>query len=198
VRVFVDYRDLRRGADEAAGGRFEPDWGRLTQWLGAEAVSEASGVPASALRSEGATVYVAVTRSVSDGPLRTWATTELARVPGVSVVLTEVEGEGGSPCGGCEGCGTSSGRCGYAAKVSGGEAVAHAIRADLLRLSREGAFDWAAVSASDRHLAPVARFLITRGHRVFHAGFSPRGREFAAACLASVDLRPHLPQLKRV
>jgi hypothetical protein len=196
VRVFVDHRDFRRGADEAAGGRFEPDWGRLTQWLGAEAVSEACGVSPSALRYEGTSVYVAVTRSVSDRPLRSWATTELSRVPGVSVLLAEVEGEGVSLCGGCEGCGTSSSRCGSGAKVAGGEAVADAIRADLLRLSREDVFDWAVVVASDRRLAAAARFLITRGHKVVHAGFPPRGRELAAACLASIDLRPHVRHLE--
>ena len=63
VRAFVDYTEVRGGVDEATVGQIEPDWELLTRWLGGEAVSEASGVPPSALRYEGASVYVAVTRS---------------------------------------------------------------------------------------------------------------------------------------
>ena len=198
MRVFVDYRDFQRGADDVAGGTFEPDWARLVWWLGIEAVCLASAVPASAVRFEGAAVYVAVTRGAADGALRSWAATDLAGIPGVSAVLTEVEGGTASLCDSCGTCDGTSGRCGSGASVSAEEAVSAAVRADLLRLSREDAFDWAVVASSDRRLAAVARLLVGRGHRLVHAGFPPRGRELAAACSASLDLRQHLRGLERV
>ncbi len=197
VSPFVDHSEIRRGAGEVAGGRYEPDWDRLLRWLGAEAIATVSGMPASALRSGGASVYVPVSRSVADGALRAWATTELARVPGVRVVLTEAEGRPASLCDGCGACDAASGRCGSGASFTAREAVADAVRADLLRMSREDVFEWAVVVSSDARLAPVARLLIARGQNVVHAGFPPRGRELAAACLASVDLRPHLGRLGR-
>jgi len=115
----------------------------------------------------------------------------------VSVVLTEVAGGSASLCDGCGACDSSSGRCGSGASVTAEEAVAAAIRADLLGLSREGALDWAVVVSSDRRLAPVVELLAARRCRVVHAGFPPRGRELAAACWASVDLRSHLRRLGR-
>ena len=71
------------------------------------------------------------------------------------------------------------------------------MRADLLRTSREGEFDWAVVVSSDPRLAAVAKLIARRGHRVVHVGFPPRGRELAAACSAAVDVRSYLERLGR-
>lgn len=131
VRVFVDYWNLQLGARERLKRNFQPDWRRIPQWLGTDAVRLAIGDPSLPLRLGGLTCYMSYNpASEADRKFKTWASNFLDRVPSVQVVCKE--------------------------------------------------------------------FLSSKGRRVIHVGFPPKGMNLAKTCWASLDLGPHLRSLERV
>ncbi len=89
VRVFIDFWNFQLSAKDATGGKYSPDWMRLPRWLATDAAASITGVPASGLQYEGASVYLSVAPGAADARLRDWATKFLDRVSGVTVVLKE-------------------------------------------------------------------------------------------------------------
>ena len=90
VRVFVDYWNLQLGARDKLKRNFQPDWKRIPQWLGVEAVRLAVGDPNLVLRLEGLNAYLSYKpASEADRKFKTWASNFLDRVPSVQVICKE-------------------------------------------------------------------------------------------------------------
>jgi uncharacterized LabA/DUF88 family protein len=196
ARVFVDFWNFQLSANGANGGPYRPDWNVLPRWLGTEAVATVAGLQADRLQYEGASVYVSVHPS-GDAKLRDWATNFLDRVPGVTVVLKERVRRRLPACQGCHQEIATCPSCGVSLALTEEKGVDVAIATDMIKLAWEEAYDWAVLVSSDRDFVPAVEFLNSKGRKIVHAGFPPRGSRLAATCWGSVDLRRHLVQLQR-
>jgi uncharacterized LabA/DUF88 family protein len=64
-----------------------------------------------------------------------------------------------------------------------------AIATDMIKLAWANSYDVAVIVSSDRDFVPVAEFLQTRGLKVVHAAFPPKGSELSQKCWASFDVK---------
>ena len=62
---------------------------------------------------------------------------------------------------------------------------------DMISLAWVDNYDIAVLVSSDRDFVPVAEFLETRGIKVIHGAFPPKGAELTARCWGSINI-PHL------
>jgi uncharacterized LabA/DUF88 family protein len=53
---------------------------------------------------------------------------------------------------------------------------------DMISLAWANAYDVAVIVSSDRDFVPVAEFLQTKGIKVIHASFPPKGSELSQKC----------------
>lgn len=60
--------------------------------------------------------------------------------------------------------------------------------ADMIRLAWAANYDIAVLVSSDRDFVPVAEFLETRGIKVIHAAFPPKGAQLTARCWGSLSV----------
>ena len=59
---------------------------------------------------------------------------------------------------------------------------------DMISLAWVDNYDVAVLVSSDRDFVPVAEFLETKGIKVIHGAFPPRGAQLTARCWGSVDI----------
>ena len=72
-----------------------------------------------------------------------------------------------------------------------------AIATDMIRLVWEESYDYAVLVSSDADYVPAVEFLSSKGRRIIHVGFPPKGMSLAKTCWASLDLAPYLKSLER-
>ena len=71
---------------------------------------------------------------------------------------------------------------------------------DMISLAWVDNYDIAVLVSSDRDFVPVAEFLETRGIKVIHGAFPPKGAQLTAKCWANIDiarLRRFPPRISR-
>ena len=59
---------------------------------------------------------------------------------------------------------------------------------DMIGLAWADNYDIAVLVSSDRDFVPVAEFLETRGIKVIHGAFRPKGAQLTARCWGSIDV----------
>ena len=59
---------------------------------------------------------------------------------------------------------------------------------DMISLAWVDNYDVAVLVSSDRDFVPVAEFLETRGIKVIHGAFPPKGAQLTARCWGSIDI----------
>ncbi|MDE0527539.1 MAG: NYN domain-containing protein [Truepera sp.] len=59
---------------------------------------------------------------------------------------------------------------------------------DMISLAWVDNYDSAVLVSSDRDFVPVAEFLETRGIKVIHCAFPPKGSELTARCWGSINV----------
>ncbi|MHB0978970.1 MAG: NYN domain-containing protein [Thermoleophilia bacterium] len=198
VRVFVDYWNFQLSASEMLGRNFRPDWKRIPQWLGVDAVRLAVGDPTLALRLDGLAAYMSYNpASEADRRFKTWASNFLDRVPSVQVVCKERKPRYAPQCQQCHQAIIECPHCGAAMAGTVEKGVDVAIATDMIRLAWEESYDYAVLVSSDADYVPAVEFLNSKGRRVIHVGFPPKGMNLAKACWASLGMAPHLPGLER-
>jgi uncharacterized LabA/DUF88 family protein len=69
---------------------------------------------------------------------------------------------------------------------------------DMISLAWADAYDVAVLVSSDRDFVPVADFLQTRGIKVIHGAFPPKGHFLSQKCWASMDIAALKPQFTRI
>lgn len=198
VRVFVDYWNLQLGAREKLGRNFMPDWKRIPQWLGVDAVRLAVGDPNLALRLEGLNAYLSYNpASEADRKFKTWASNFLDRVPSVQVICKERKPRYAPSCQSCHQAVETCPHCGATMAGTVEKGVDVAIATDMIRLAWEESYDYAVLVSSDADYVPAVEFLNSKGRRVIHVGFPPKGMSLAKTCWASLNMGPHLTGLER-
>ena len=73
-----------------------------------------------------------------------------------------------------------------------------AIVTDMIRLAWARAYDVAILVSSDADFIPAVQFLDSKGLRIVHGAFPPRGMALAKTCWASIDMRTVLDTIQRV
>ena len=59
---------------------------------------------------------------------------------------------------------------------------------DMISLAWVDSYDIAVLVSSDRNFVPVAAFLETRGIKVIHGAFPPKGAHLTAQCWGAVNV----------
>jgi len=128
-----------------------------------------------------------------DSKLKNWFMTRLDKMPGVSVVLRERQRKRNYPkCPKCQAEVQACQTCSADMRGTEEKGVDTRIATDLIRLAWEDGYDAAVLLSADRDFVPVAEFLQTKGIKVIHGAFPPKGSELTQKCWGNLDL----PNLK--
>ncbi len=202
VRVFVDYWNFqltlnereakKRGLDDF---RFPVDWKALGAWLAGKACN---AVNIGAHSFDGAIIYTSHDARTTEGRrFHAWATSWLARQPGVAVESLERKPKSPPKCPSCHETILRCPHCKQAIQAMHEKGVDTLIATDMIRLAWEEAYDIAVLATSDRDLIPAVKFLNQKGRKIVHGGFPPLGSELAAACWASFNIYPMAAEITR-
>ena len=69
--------------------------------------------------------------------------------------------------------------------------------ADMMGLAWANAYDAAVLVSADRDFVPVADFLQTKGIKVVHGAFPPKGSHLSQRCRGSINLTKLMPGFRR-
>lgn len=196
VRIFVDFwkfsLSLRR-----ANSTFMVDWRPVGPLFAAEAGKLVA--PGGSVVFEALHVYGSFDPAkTQDGKLKHWFTNTLDRMPGTHVVLVERQQKMGYPkCPHCQAEVTHCPSCGGDMRGTEEKGVDTRIVADMISLAWANAYDVAVLVSSDRDFVPVAEFLQTKGIKVVHAAFPPKGSNLSQKCWANFNVINLMPQIER-
>lgn len=183
--IFVDFWNYELTMKELEQG-FRTDWRRLPQ----EIVQETAKLVASPAGMEfmGMRVYGSYAPK-TDGELHRWATTVLARFPGVYVEFVPRQKKKTGPrCPTCRFEVAICPACGNTMLGMGEKGVDTRIAADMVRYAWEDAYDVGVLVSADKDFEPVVNFLGTKGITIIHGAFPPKGAVVSAACWGQIDL----------
>ena len=193
VRVFVDfwnYTLFMRSVDE----RFRTDWSKLGPALSHAAVAKVDTTATG--EYQGLNFYGSYDpASVGDRKLHRWATTVVDTFPGVTVSIAPRQKKRSPPvCPKCHGTVAICPLCGADMRGTEEKGVDVRMATDMISLAWVGNYDIAVLVSSDRDFVPVAEFLETRGLKVIHGAFPPKGALLTQRCWGHIDipgLRPN-------
>ncbi|MCC0004222.1 MAG: NYN domain-containing protein [Methylobacteriaceae bacterium] len=196
VRIFIDFwnfsLELRRRDDT-----FRVDWTPIPQLLTKEAGQR---VDASLSASyEGLHVYGSYDpNKPTDVKFRNWFSNWLDKQPGVHTLLLPRQKKKGYPkCPVCHHEATHCVACGADMRGTEEKGIDSNIVKDMISLAWENAYDAAVLVSADRDFVPVAEFLQTKGIKVIHGAFPPRGSELSQKCWANIDLTAIVEQFRK-
>lgn len=127
--------------------------------------------------------------STAEAGLRKWATNTLDRFPGIAVTLVpRVREASGPKCPGCYEIVHRCPSCGGDMRGTEEKGVDVRIATDMIMLAWVDSYDIAVLVSSDADFVPVAQFLQTKGKKVLHAQFPPRGAQLSQKCWGSLNL----------
>ena len=187
VRVFVDFWNYTlhmKDVDEP----FRTDWSKLGPVLSRAAAEVVD--PTARGEYQGLNFYGSYNpASASDRKLHHWATRVVDTFPGVKVSIAPRQRKRSPPS--CPRCYQGVAICpGCGADMRGTEEKGVDVRmaTDMISLAWVDNYDIAVLVSSDRDFVPVAEFLETRGIKVIHAAFPPKGSELTARCWGSINV----------
>lgn len=182
VYVFVDFWNFQL----SLGSGFRVNWEVLGPWL-VDKACEIASVPTGRYSYEGMTVYSSYDPAIDD-PHRRWATTWLARLPGVSVKCLERQRRRPPVCQWCNAEVAACPQCGRSMGGTQEKGVDTLLATDMIRMAWEGAYDIAVLVTNDRDLAPCADYLAQKGKKIIHANIPPQGGALSSVCWASFNV----------
>jgi uncharacterized LabA/DUF88 family protein len=191
VRAFVDFWNFQLSVRENIRKDFPLDWKRLGPWLVMEAGRHVL-MPGDlgSLRYEGMNIYLSYNPTkAEDAGLKKWALGTVDRFPGVRVTAMERKPKGPSDCPTCHAAIEVCPHCKAAMRGTIEKGVDTAIVTDMIQLAWEDSYDIAVLVTSDRDFIPAVEFLASKGKKIVHAGFPPRGLDLARRCWASFDMK---------
>ena len=196
VRVFVDFWNFTlslRNVEEA----FRSDWAKLGPVLSRAAVSLVNAGASG--EYQGLNFYGSHDPdSEKDRKLHQWATRVVGTFPGISVSMLPRQRKRSPPV--CPACYTAVAQCpACGADMRGTEEKGVDVRmaTDMVSLAWVDNYDIAVLVSSDRDFVPVAEFLETRGIKVIHGAFPPRGAQLTERCWGSVNIAGLRDQFRR-
>ncbi|OLS45856.1 hypothetical protein BV509_16855 [Rhodovulum sulfidophilum] len=133
-----------------------------------------------------------------DNRLKNWFTNTLDKMPGTHVALVERQQKRAYPkCPHCQTEVSQCASCGGDMRGTEEKGVDTRIVADMISLAWAKAYDVAVLVSSDRDFVPVAEFLQTKGIKVVHGAFPPKGIHLSQKCWANFSITNLMPQIER-
>ena len=187
VRVFVDFWNFSLSMREVEEA-FRTDWSKLGPVL-AQAASKLVDAEAAGTY-QGLNFYGSYDpASESDRKLKNWATAVVDTFPGVSVSIVPRQRKRSPPrCPACYESVTRCPACGADMRGTEEKGVDVRMATDMISLAWVDNYDVAVLVLSDRDFVPVAEFLETRGIKVIHGAFPPKGSQLRRKCWGSIDV----------
>jgi uncharacterized LabA/DUF88 family protein len=196
VHVFVDFWNYElsmKGVEE----NYRTDWKKIAGVLSREA---ANVVETSAtFEYRGMNVYGSYDeRSGKDAGFRRWATTVLDTFPGVNVSLVARQRKMTGPkCPTCYKVVEHCPDCGADMRGTEEKGVDTRIATDMISLAWIDSYDIGVLVSADRDFVPVAEFLQTRGIKILHGTFPPKGHHLTQKCWGSINIPNLREQFRR-
>ncbi len=196
VRVFVDFWNfsLELSRRDAA---FRTDWSKIGPMFASESAKLID--PGVLSTFEGMHVYGSFDPDKQqDSRLRNWFSNTLDKMPGVHVALLPRQKKISYPkCPVCQVEVTACESCGGDMRGTEEKGVDTRIVADMISLAWANAYDAAVLVSADRDFVPVADFLQTRGIKVVHGAFPPKGNQLSQRCWGSINITKLMPAFSR-
>lgn len=187
VHVFVDFWNFDLSITRVEE-RFRADYRALGPCL----VRAAGQLidPTAQFEYAGMNVYLSSDEaSQAEAGLRKWATNILDRLPGVHVSLVpRVRKVTGPKCPSCKGLVHSCPSCGGDMRGTEEKGVDVRIATDMIMLAWVDSYDVAILVSADSDFVPVAQFLQTKGKKIVHGQFPPKGSHLSQKCWGSIDV----------
>jgi hypothetical protein len=195
VRIFVDFWNFSlslRDKDDT----FRVDWKPIGQLLTIEA-GKLVDVTAHAVY-EGMHVYGSIDPNKSqDTKLKNWLANTLDKMPGTHVVVQERQKKRSFPkCPVCQHEVTKCPSCQADMRGTEEKGVDTRMVTDMISLAWSDAYDVAVLVSADRDFVPVAEFLQTKGIKVVHGGFPPKGSHLSQKCWGNLNLIKMMPAFR--
>lgn len=187
ARVFVDFWNFTLSMRDV-DANFRTDWAKLGPVLAAMAVDRIDDrIPC---EYQGLNFYGSYDpASNADRNLFRWATTKVDTFPGVSVSIVRRQKKRSPPrCPACHDEVATCPSCGADMRGTEEKGVDVRMATDMIRLAWADNYDVAVLVSSDKDFVPVAEFLETKGIKVIHGAFRPRGAELTRKCWGWIDV----------
>ncbi len=187
VRIFVDFWNFSlslRSIDDD----FRVDWRPIGQLFTIEAAKLVD--PTMQAVFEGIHIYSSIDPNKSaDTKLKHWLTNSLDKMPGTHVVVQERQKKKSFPkCPACQHGVEHCSECGADMRGTEEKGVDTRIVTDMISLAWSNAYDVAVLVSADRDFVPVAEFLQTKGIKVVHGCFPPKGNHLSQKCWGNLNL----------
>lgn len=195
VHVFVDFWNFSlslRNEDDS----FRVDWRPIGPVLAAEAGALVD-LTAHAL-FEGLHVYSSIDpKKAQDLKLKNWLTNSLDKMAGTHVVVLERQKKRSFPkCPACQDEVTKCPTCAADMRGTEEKGVDTRMVTDMISLAWSKAYDVAVLVSADRDFVPVAEFLQTKGIKVVHGCFPPKGSHLSQKCWGNLNLAKLMPKFR--
>ncbi len=187
TRIFIDFwnfsLELRRREDA-----FRIDWRPIGNLLTREAVTIID--PALIPSYEAMHIYGSYDpNKQNDVKFRNWFTNWLDKQPGhVTRLFPRQKKKAYPKCPVCYNEIPQCPECNADMRGTEEKGVDSHIVKDMIALAWEQAYDVAVLVSADRDFVPVAEFLQTKGIKVVHGAFPPKGSELSQKCWGTLDL----------
>jgi hypothetical protein len=187
VRVFVDFWNFQLEL-KRQDPNVNSDWSKIGPLFAAEAAKLAD--PTASPSFDGMHVYGSYDPAKpADAKLRNWFSNVVDRMPGVHVTLLPRQPKQGYPrCPACHGEATHCSACGGDMRGTEEKGIDTRMVADMISLAWANAYDVAVLVSADKDFVPVAEFLQTKGIKVVHGAFPPKGSHLSQRCWASINV----------
>lgn len=127
--------------------------------------------------------------SAKDKKLLRWARTVVDTFPGVTVSMVARQKKHSPPtCPICRESVENCRACGADMRGTEEKGVDVRMATDMISLAWAGNYEIAVLVSSDRDFVPVAEFLETRGLKVIHGAFPPKGAQLTQRCWGSINI----------
>ena len=186
VRVFVDFWNYTLTMRNDVDPTFATDWAKLGPELARAAVA---AVDATATGEyQGLNFYGSYDRT-KEKKLHGWATTVVDTFPGVTVSMVPRQKKRSPPkCPTCHEAVATCPSCGADMRGTEEKGVDVRMATDMISLAWIDNYNIAVLVSSDQDFVPLAEFLQTRGLKVIHGAFPPKGAQLTQRCWGSIDI----------
>lgn len=187
VRVFVDFWNFTLSMKECED-QFQIDWSKIGSLFSQQAAKIIDDE--SITQYEGMIVYGSHDPSNSkDAKLKNLFTNKLDKMAGVNVVLQERQRKRGYPkCPTCHVETIKCHTCGADMRGTEEKGVDTRIVTDMISLAWSDSYNVGVLISADRDFVPVVEFLQTKGIKIIHGAFPPKGSNLSQKCWANFDI----------
>ena len=196
IRIFIDFWNFSLALREH-DDTFRVNWTPIGNLLTKEA---GRIIDTNTIASfEGMHVYGSYDpNKPEDAKLKNWFSNWLDKQPGIHTTILPRQRKKGYPkCPKCHKETTHCVACGSDMRGTEEKGVDTSIVKDMISLAWVNAYDVAVLVSADRDFVPVADFLQSKGVKVIHGAFPPKGSDLSQKCWGNFDLTKLMPQFRK-